>query len=125
VFKQAQNNSLIAIVTLLFSQVLLAGDPTKPKAGFSAKNKTVQTSSDTTVKKSQALKLQSIIKKNNKKIAIISGKHIRVGQKIRGYRLSYIAETYVILKTEQTSLKLFLFNHKNRLEIKQNGTKKL
>jgi hypothetical protein len=102
----------------------LAGDPTKPKAGFIGQSKS-KSSSEPKTTKTQALKLQSIITKGDKKIAIISGKNVRVGQKVRGYRLSYIAESYVILKTDQTSLKLFLFNHKNRLEIKQNGTKKL
>jgi hypothetical protein len=121
VFRQARAKIFLATIALAFTSVLIAGDPTKPKAGYTGKNKAVS-STATKATKSQALKLQSVIIKNNKKIAIISGKHIRVGQKIRGYRLSYIAETYVILKTEQTSLKLFLFNHKNRLEIKQNGT---
>ncbi|MFT5814510.1 MAG: MSHA biogenesis protein MshK [Psychroserpens sp.] len=97
---------IILVVLLLFlpqyanSQQV---DPTKP---FGA----VASASTNSSEKSTRLVLQSVIKNNNNKKAIINGQVLNVGDKYKGFALIAINANGVVLDSPQGRMELSLFS---------------
>lgn len=95
---------VLLLVLVMFSLVTKAqqSDPTKP---FGGSGKALEK-----LNRFNKLSLQSIVNQNNEKSAIISGKLLKVGDKIRNYTLKTIKINSVILKSADNQLELSLFS---------------
>jgi MSHA biogenesis protein MshK len=97
---------IILVALLLFlSQYANSqqADPTKP---FRA----VASGSTNNSEKSTGLVLQSVIKSNNNKKAIINGQVLNVGDKYKGFALIAINANGVVLDSPQGRMELSLFS---------------
>jgi len=103
VFKSTIVVSICVVISLL-SLVAAAQqvDPTKP---FGSSGYT-----DAKSKKIDKLILQSIVKQSSEKNAIISGKLLKVGDKIGKYKLKRIKTNSVILMSADNKIELSLFS---------------
>ena len=90
---------------MLLSPNLIAKetDPTKPLIGISSVK-----SSDG--KKNGALVLQSIIRSNNIRKAVIDGEILYVGDMYKGFELLKISSTGVVMRSSQGERELSLFS---------------
>ncbi|MFT6194295.1 MAG: hypothetical protein ACJASU_001195 [Cognaticolwellia sp.] len=97
----------IILVALLLSLPQYANsqqlDPTKPFGAVAL----VSTNSS---EKSTRLVLQSVIKSNNNKKAIINGQVLNVGDKYKGFALIAINANGVVLDSPQGKMELSLFS---------------
>jgi hypothetical protein len=95
---------LIACFSCFFSLTVAAqqSDPTRP---FGANNAAVKKS------KENQLVLQSIVDQGGEKNAIVSGKLLKLGDKIGQYRLDEINKNQVILISAEKRLTLPLFSN--------------
>ena len=90
------------LLLIMATASVQATDPTKP-FGSSLKltNK---------VASKNALTLQTIIESGDKISVVINGQSLRLGEKIRGYKLSEITRESVLLSSSEKNLKLSLFS---------------
>lgn len=103
------SNNFFALVLLLVCILSIARplnaqqlDPTKPfnSAGHVSSQKS----------QFNELSLQSIVEQNSEKSVIVSGKLLKVGDKIRNYTLKRIKISSVILKSADKQIELSLFS---------------
>ncbi|MBA6329103.1 hypothetical protein H4J46_14340 [Colwellia sp. MB02u-6] len=78
-------------------------DPTKPFGAVASVSTNIS-------KKSTRLVLQSVIKSNNNKKAIINGQVLNVGDKYKGFALIAINANGVVLDSPQGRMELSLFS---------------
>jgi len=80
-------------------------DPTKPFGAVASVSTTTNSS-----EKSTRLVLQSVIKSNNNKKAIINGQVLNIGDKYKGFALIAINANGVVLDSPQGRMELSLFS---------------
>jgi len=76
-------------------------DPTKPFTG----SKTVSS-----VKKKAKLNLQSIIRMNDNKLAVINDRRLKIGDVISGYKVVEIKSRSVVLNSTKGPIELAVFS---------------
>jgi len=80
-------------------------DPTLPKRVVSADPVVMAES----VQMAEALSLQSIVTKRNKRMAIISGQLHQVGDEVGGYQISQINKDHVVLTKSGSLKRLYVY----------------
>lgn len=82
-------------------------DPTKPKLVLAATQQTVL--DEDAEAKNDMLRLQSVVTKKGRKLAIISGELYNKGDEVNGYQIREIHNNYVVIVASGTQKRLYVY----------------
>lgn len=95
---------VLPILAILICAPAWAGDPTRPALGIAASAQRAEPDGD-----AKPLKLQQIVRRDNKVSVVINGKLYHPGDKLAGYTLRKVKHNHVLLRDgQQKPLRLYL-----------------
>lgn len=101
---------ILLIILVIWANISLASgvyDPTQPKQIYVATDQTVV--DEDMVEPVELLRLQGVLAKKSRRIAIISGELYNLGDKVDGYIISEIHRNHVVMVGSGTQKRLFVY----------------